>query len=113
MMMKIKSVIKYLTHHLCVYSIVSDSVTPWTAAYQSPLSMEFSRQKYWVAISYPRGYFAAQRLNPLLLHLLHWQADSLPLHYLDQIVIMNISLNLALNCIQLQWLIDSHDLSLL
>jgi len=22
-------------------------VTPWTAVYQAPLSMEFSRQKYW------------------------------------------------------------------
>ena len=98
---------------MCMLNRTRLFATPWTAAYQSPLSMEFSRQKYWVAISYPRGYFAAQRLNPLLLHLLHWQADSLPLHYLDQIVIMYISLNLALNCIQLQWLIDSHDLSLL
>ena len=24
-----------------------DSVTPWTVAHQSPLSMEFSRQDYW------------------------------------------------------------------
>ena len=29
-------------------SIVSDSfATPWTAACQAPLSMEFSRQEYW------------------------------------------------------------------
>ena len=26
---------------------VSDSVIPWTVACQAPLSMEFSRQKYW------------------------------------------------------------------
>ena len=27
--------------------------TPWTAAYQPSLSMEFSRQKYWSALSFP------------------------------------------------------------
>ena len=29
------------------HSVVSDSVTPRTVAYQAPLSMEFSRQEYW------------------------------------------------------------------
>ena len=28
-------------------SVVSDLVTPWTAAYQAPPSMGFSRQEYW------------------------------------------------------------------
>ena len=28
-------------------SCVRLCVTPWTAAYQAPLSMEFSRQEYW------------------------------------------------------------------
>ena len=28
-------------------SIVSDSVTLWTVAYQAPPSMGFSRQEYW------------------------------------------------------------------
>ena len=31
----------------CVFSVMSDPATPWTAARQSPLSMEFSRQEYW------------------------------------------------------------------
>ena len=30
-----------------VTSVVSDSVTIWTVAHQSPQSMEFSRQEYW------------------------------------------------------------------
>ena len=30
-----------------VTSVVSDSVNLWTAAYQIPLSMAFSRQEYW------------------------------------------------------------------
>ena len=28
-------------------SVVSDSATPWTVAYQVPSSMGFSRQEYW------------------------------------------------------------------
>ena len=28
-------------------------VTPWTAAYQAPLSMGFSRQEYWSGVSLP------------------------------------------------------------
>ena len=28
-------------------------VTPWTAAYQAPLSMEFSRQEYWSGVPLP------------------------------------------------------------
>ena len=44
--------------------------TPWTVACQAPLSMEFSRQEDWSG-------------NPGLLSLLHWQADSLPLHHLE------------------------------
>ena len=27
--------------------------TPWTAARQSPLSMEFSRQEYWSGLPFP------------------------------------------------------------
>ena len=28
-------------------------VTPWTVAYQAPLSMEFSRQGYWSGLPFP------------------------------------------------------------
>jgi len=27
---------------------MSNSATPWTAAYQAPLSMGYSRQEYWL-----------------------------------------------------------------
>ena len=30
-----------------IWSVMSDSTTPWTIAHQAPLSMEFSRQEYW------------------------------------------------------------------
>ena len=32
--------------------IMSDSVTPWTAAHQSPLSTEFSRQEFWSGLPF-------------------------------------------------------------
>ena len=34
-------------------SVVSDSVTPWTVAYQAPPSMGFSRQEYWSGLPFP------------------------------------------------------------
>ena len=36
-----------------VTSVVSDSVTPWTVAHQSPLSMGFSRKEYWSGLPFP------------------------------------------------------------
>ena len=34
-------------------SVVSDSPTPWTVAYEVPPSMEFSRQEYWSGLPFP------------------------------------------------------------
>ena len=43
--------------------------TPWTAARQAPLSMEFSRQEYWSGYhSFFQGTFPTQGWNPGLLH---------------------------------------------
>ena len=41
--------------HACMLtrSVVSDSVTPWTAAPQAPLSTGFSRQEYWSGLPFP------------------------------------------------------------
>ena len=35
------------------HSVLSDSVTPWTVAYQAPLSMEFPRQEYRTRLPFP------------------------------------------------------------
>ena len=32
---------------------LSDPMTPWTAAYQAPLSMGFSRQEHWSGLPFP------------------------------------------------------------
>ena len=34
------------------------SATPWTAAYQGPPSMGFSRQEYWSGVPLPSPYLA-------------------------------------------------------
>ena len=34
-------------------SVLSDSATPWTAAHQASLSMEFSRQEYSCGLPFP------------------------------------------------------------
>ena len=58
-------------------------VTAWTVAHWAPLSLEFSRQEYWSGLSFPfPGIFSTQGLKLYLLHLLNWQADSLPLCHL-------------------------------
>ena len=35
---------------------MSDSVIPWTAAYQAPPSMGFSRQEYWSGVPLPSPF---------------------------------------------------------
>ena len=44
-------------------------VTPWTVAYQAPLSMGFFRQQYWSGVPFPSaGIFPTQGSNPGLPH---------------------------------------------
>ena len=55
-------------------------MTPWTMAGQAPLSVGFPRQEFWSSChSLLQGIFPTQGMRSCLLHLLHWQADSLPL----------------------------------
>ena len=50
-------------------------------AQQAPLSMEFTQARIleWVSISYYRESSNPRDQTSCLLHLLHWQVDSLPL----------------------------------
>ena len=59
-------------------------MTPWTVACQASLPMGFSRQEYWSGLP-----FLSPGALPDLgsnLHLLHWQADSLPQSYQGSLV---------------------------
>ena len=54
--------------------------TPWAVARQSSLSWDFPGKSAGADCHcLLQGIFPAQGLNLRLLHLLHWQADSLPL----------------------------------
>ena len=50
-------------------SCVQLLVTPWTVAYEAPLSMGFSRQEYWIGLPFPSpGDLPDPGMNPGLLH---------------------------------------------
>ena len=56
------------SHTMCVLgcSVVSDSVTPWTVAHQTSLSMGFSRQEYWSELPFPTpGDLPAPGIEPV------------------------------------------------
>jgi len=61
----------YVLSHVWLFA------TPWTVAYQAPLSMDFPCKNTGVGY-----YFLLQEIFPAQgsnLHLWYWQADSLPL----------------------------------
>ena len=65
---------------MCVLRHVWLFVTTWTVACQAPLSMGFSRQKYWSGFPFPTpGDLPDPGIKPRSLCLLHWREDSLPL----------------------------------
>ena len=54
--------------------------TPWTVARQAPLSMEFSRQKYWSGLPFPPpGDLPDPGIEPMSPA---WQVDTLPLSHM-------------------------------
>ena len=56
-----------------------DSVTSWTVAHQSPLSVVFSRQDYWRGLLFPiSGDLSNPDMGSVSLKSLELQVDSLP-----------------------------------
>ena len=58
---------------VCMLSHVQLFATPWAAACQAPLSMEFSREDYWSSLPFPSpgdlldsGMEPASRVSPAL-----------------------------------------------
>ena len=67
--------------HLC--SVLTDSATPWTVAARLLYPWNFPGKNCEVGCHFLlQGIFPTQGSNPRLLHLLHWQVDSLPLCHL-------------------------------
>ena len=56
-------------------SVMSDSATPWTVAYQAPPSKGFSRQEYWSGVPFP-----SPGLSNLHFHkVVQWKRTRLPM----------------------------------
>ena len=73
-----------LTWHVCRPSCIWLFETPWTVAHQAPLSWNFPDNNTGVSFYFLlQGIFLTQELNLHIVHLLHWQADSLPLCHVD------------------------------
>ena len=59
-------------------SCVQLFATPWTVACQTPLSMEFSRQEYWIRFPYPPpGYLSNPGIESSSSEAFALQVDSL------------------------------------
>ena len=51
-----------------MFSVASDSATPWTVASQAPLSMGFSRQECWNGLPFPSpGHLPNPGIEPMSL----------------------------------------------
>ena len=70
---EVASKISIFWRHLgfCVLSHVWLFATPWTVACQAPLSVEFSRQKYWSGSPFPSPGDLLRPRDWMKLHLLH------------------------------------------
>ena len=65
--------------HVCMHACSVMSIS-WMVTHQAPLSMEFSRQKYWIGCHFLlQGILPTQGLNS---HLPHWQTGSILLYHL-------------------------------
>ena len=76
--------------HMLSRSVLSDSATPWTVACQALCPWNFPGKNTGVGchLFLPPGTLPDPGSNPHFLHLLHWQADSLPLSHLRSPIVM-------------------------
>ena len=66
---KAKHTLTMLLLLLSRFSRVRLLATPWTAAYQAPPSVGFSRQEYWSGVPLPSPTLTIQTSNCMLLYL--------------------------------------------
>ena len=85
-------IFSYINIWLCLCLVTRSGPTlcdPLDYSSPAPLFMEFSRKEYWSGLPFHTpGIFLTQGLNLHVLHLLHWQVDSLllvpPLYYTNK-----------------------------
>ena len=80
---KVKSILLLLL--LSCFSCVRLCATPWTAAYQAPPFMGFSRQEYWSGLPLPSPTGLESKLNNMMVKYSHrWSAL-----FVINVIIMN------------------------
>ncbi|KAI4549457.1 hypothetical protein MG293_001787 [Ovis ammon polii] len=85
---------------LCVFSVESDSLMPWTAASQTPLSIAFPWQEYRSGLPFPPpGNLPDPVFKPTSPAL---QVDSLPLSHWGNQFLMLVSLIQIYHCLYIQ-----------
>ena len=68
---------------MCGCSVVSDSVTPWTVAYESLLSTGFFSQEYWSVLPFPFPIYSEKKFLPQTnTYVITWSVSSV-LRYCD------------------------------
>ena len=105
---------KYLSVCMCAQLLSYSQlfVTLQTVVHQAPLSMGISRQEYRSGLPFsPQRMFLTQGSNPGPLHILHWQAGSLPPLGKPKQLLMN-SKTVYSKLILYQWTTNSMDMSL-
>ena len=65
-------------------------VTPWTVGYKAPLSMEFSRQKYWSGLSFPTWDLPNWRIKAMFLGSPTLPGRFFPLWHLESLLYIYI-----------------------
>ena len=75
----------FILYFVDVLSNIQLFVTPWTVTHQAPLSVEFSWQEFWSGLPFPSPGESPWPRDWTCISccLLHWQADSLSLCYLE------------------------------
>ena len=100
------------SHSICLFvtDLFHSARCPWGSSscrltnvlWYAPLSMGFPRQKHWGGLPFPPP---GDLPNTRLLHLLHWQAGSLPLapHGKPMSILEGNGTSLQYSCLKIPW----------
>ena len=83
----------YVCVCVCVCSVYKLYLTfcdPWTVGYKAPLSMEFSRQKYWSGLSFPTWDLPNWRIKAMFLGSPTLPGRFFPLWHLESLLYIYI-----------------------
>ena len=66
-------------------------MNPWAIAHQAPLSMEFSRQEYWIGLPFPSSNKAGSRVLSTIMKMLYKPMRKITNLYMTMLSRKNVS----------------------